>query len=93
MNYIDQIAEQIKQALPKDLYPNEDSELLFRLYAVLALTLGQKVEAKDVHDAWSAWMSQSNPAHESIVPFANLSANVQAQDEPFVDAIRKVSAS
>jgi hypothetical protein len=93
MNYVDQIAEQIKQALPRDLHPSENPEALFRLYAVLALTLGQEVEAEDVHDAWSAWMSQSNPDHESIVPFANLSVDVQAQDEPFAAAIREVSAS
>lgn len=93
MNYVDQIAERIKQALPRDLHPSENSEALFRLYAVLALTLGQEVEAEDVHDAWSAWMSQSNPDHESITPFANLSADVQAQDEPFAAAIREVSAS
>ncbi len=57
------------------------------------LTGGEKVEARNVHDAWSAWMSQSNPRHDSIRPFEQLTVDVQAQDEPFAEAIRKVAAN
>lgn len=73
--------------------PEGDADLLFRMYAVLALAVGEKVEAANVHDAWSAWMSQSDPRHDSIQPFDKLSEDVRIQDEPFAEAIRKVAAS
>ncbi|MDP9439308.1 MAG: hypothetical protein M3P49_11265 [Actinomycetota bacterium] len=92
MNYIVDIAERIKREVPTDLLPREDTDLLFRMYAVLALTVGEKVEVRNVHDAWSAWMSESNPRHDSVRPFEQLTENVQAQDEPFAEAIRKVAA-
>lgn len=91
-NYIVDIADRIKQEVPPDLLPQEDTDLLFRLYAVLALTVGERVQASNVHDAWSAWMSQRNPEHASIQPFEALSEDVQAQDEPFAEAIRKVAS-
>ncbi len=93
LNYIDDIARRIKREVPSDILPKGDTDLLFRMYAVLALALGEKVEAENVHDAWSAWMSQSDPGHESIEPFDKLPEDVQAQDEPFAEAIRKVAAS
>ena len=92
MNYIDDIAERIKREVPPNLLPEEDTDLLFRMYAVLALVLGKKVEAANVHDAWSAWMSQSDPGHDSIQPFDELPEDVQAQDQPFAEAIRKVAS-
>jgi hypothetical protein len=52
------------------------------MYAILALTLGDNVRAKDVHDAWATWMSQHDPDHESIKPFDDLDKDTQAQDEP-----------
>ena len=79
--------------MPPDLLPEGDTGLLFRLYAVLALAVGERVEAANVHDAWSAWMSQSDPRHESIEPFDKLSEDVRAQDEPYAEAIRKVAAN
>ncbi len=93
MNYLDDIAQRIKWEVPPDLLPEGDTDLLFRMYAILALSLGEKVEATNVHDAWSAWMSQSNLEHNSIEPFEKLPADVQAQDEPFADAIKKVANS
>ncbi len=92
LNYIDVIAERIRQEVPLELLPEGDTVLLFRMYAILAFTVGEKVEARNVHDAWSAWMSQSDPEHDSIKPFERLSEDVQAQDEPFAEAIRRVAA-
>lgn len=54
------------------------------MYAVLALALGEKVETANVHDAWSAWMSQSDPSHDSIQPFDKL-----PEDGPFAEAIKR----
>ena len=89
---MDDIAQRIKHEVPPDLLPQGDTDLLFRMYAVLALSLGEGTGAASVHDAWSAWMSQSDPEHESIQPFDKLSENVQSQDEPYAKAIRKVAA-
>jgi hypothetical protein len=71
--------------------PEGDTDLLFVMYAVLALTVGEDVRAEDVHDTWSAWMTYRDPSHESIKPFAQLSPETRKTDQPFVDAIRKVA--
>ncbi len=92
MNYIVDMAQRIRRELSPELIPEGDTDSLFLIYAVLALALGAKVTARDVHDAWAAWMSQQNPAHESIRPFDELDEETQAQDEPFAEAIRRVSA-
>jgi hypothetical protein len=91
LNYIDDIAQRIKREVPSDFLPEGDTDLLFRMYAVLVLSLGEETDVANVHDAWSAWMSQSDPGHESIEPFDKLSEDVRAQDEPFAEAIRKVA--
>jgi hypothetical protein len=69
------------------------SQELFGLYAVLARVKGGRVTAADVHDAWSAWMADRNPTHRSRRPFAELDAETQAADEPFVAAIRAVASA
>lgn len=92
MNYIVDVAQQIQREVPPELIPEGDTDSLFLMYAVLALAVREKVQARDVHDAWAAWMSEQNPAHESIKPFADLDEETQAQDEPFAEAIRRVSA-
>jgi hypothetical protein len=92
MNYIVDVAQRIRREVPPELMPEGDADPLFLMYALLALALGEKVRARDVHDAWAAWMSQQNPAHESIKPFDDLDEETQAQDKPFAEAIRRVSA-
>jgi hypothetical protein len=92
LNYITEIAEQIKQELPQEVLPEDDMDLLFLMYAVLVLTVGEDVQAEDVHDTWSAWMTHRRPSHESIKPFAELSREIQKTDQPFVEAIRKVAS-
>jgi hypothetical protein len=77
--------------VPQEVLPKGDTDLLFLMYAVLALTLGEDVGAEDVHDVWSAWMTYSEPLHESIKPFAQLGPETKKADQPFVDAIKKVA--
>jgi hypothetical protein len=62
------------------------------MYAVLALTVGEDVQAENVHDTWSAWMTYRDPSHQSIKAFAQLSPDTQRQDQAFVRAIRKVAS-
>jgi len=92
LNYITDIAERIRREVPQEVLPKGDTDLLFLMYAVLALTVGDKVQAEDVHDVWSAWMTYHDPLHHSIKPFTRLSSEMKKTDRPFVDAIRKVAS-
>lgn len=91
MTYLDELAAEIEQRVPRDLLPDADSGSLFRLYALLALAKGRAVDAVDVHNAWAAWMQERDPDHRSIKPFEELDPETQASDEPFVEAIRAVA--
>jgi hypothetical protein len=93
MSYVQDLADQIKDRVPSDKLPDEDAESLFLNYALLALVKGQHVSAEDVHDAWSAWMTQIDPSHESLVPFAELDAATRAEDDVYVQAIRATATS
>lgn len=83
-NYIDALAAEIGELAPCP-------EDLLRLYALLALTSGSLTSLEDVHDAWSAWMAGRVPGHRSLIPFADLSPDVQQMDAPYRDAIIKVA--
>ena len=93
MSYINDLAVAIYREaegpddMPLNLAP------LYLGYAVLALAKGPAVTAEDVHDAWAAWASEAyDDQHRSLVPFGQLTPAVQALDEPYVDAIRRVAA-
>jgi hypothetical protein len=77
----------------QDLLPEEDSELLFLMHAELLLAKGIDVTREDVHNAWSAWMTHRGEAHESLIPFDQLSPETRAEDGPFVAAIRRVAGA
>lgn len=91
--YLDAIADAIRDAVPTDAVPDEDTSALFRSYAVLLLAKGTEVTRADVHNAWVAWMASRDSAHESLVPFQDLDPATQAEDSPFVTAILVVARS
>ena len=91
MNYLDDLANEIRLAVRHDAVPDEDTTNLFRLYAVLLLAKGESVTGQDVHNAWVAWKLEREEGHESIVPFDQLDNATQAEDSPFVVAIRLVA--
>lgn len=93
MNYIDEIADAIRSKVSPDQLPDENTAVLFRLYAVLVLAKGTGVTMRDVHNAWSAWMISSDPNHESIKPYDELSPDVKREDEPYLNAIRAVAST
>jgi hypothetical protein len=93
LSYVDDLAAGIRDALPPELIPSGDTSMLFRMYAVLALAKGEDVVLEDVHDAWAAWMSGRDPDHRALVPFAELPAEVQFADQPYLDGIRAVARS
>ena len=91
MTYVDELAEAIRSAIAPQLLPDGDTRSLFRIYAVLAMAKGGLVELEDVHDAWSAWMSEQNPEHHSLKPLAELPPEVRSADEPYLQAIHDVA--
>jgi hypothetical protein len=91
MTYLDELATEIERRVPHELLPDDGTDSLFRLYALLALAKGRAVTAVDVHNAWAAWMLERDPGHRSIKPFDELDAETQASDAPFVEAIRAVA--
>ncbi|CAM3385372.1 hypothetical protein BST27_28645 [Mycobacterium intermedium] len=91
MSYLDADAELIRSCLPSGTGVPEDSDDLFILYAILMRAKGEGTRAADVHDAWSAWMSRSEPDHESIRPYDQLAPSVQEEDAPFLTAIRSAA--
>ena len=88
MNYLDDLGRRIRGHVPLANLPEEDTRALFRGYAVLLLAKGSHVTPADVHNAWAAWMIQTDPTHDAIVPYADLSSEVAGDDLPYVQAIR-----
>lgn len=94
MNYVEHLAARIREELPDDADPPEDADSLFLLYALLALTKGERVTRQDVHDAWSTWMTTRGHArHKSLQPFDELDGKTRELDEPYVTAIRRAARS
>ncbi|MFE6506349.1 hypothetical protein ACFVDI_02060 [Nocardioides sp. NPDC057767] len=89
MTYLDDIAQTIRESVDPNVGVPGESDDLFRLYAVLSLVKGESVTARDVHDAWVAWMQTKGEEHESMIPFDSLDASTRAEDKPFVDAIHR----
>lgn len=85
MNYAQTVIDRINTELP-GLAPD-----LATLYALLALTVGQSVTLADVHDAWSVWRTRTRPDHPSLVPFGELSPEVQDLDQQYRDGIHRVA--
>lgn len=91
MNYLQEIANAITREVSSDALPDRDTSDLFLVYAVLLLARGQGVSREDVHNAWVAWMTSHGEELPTMVPFGELPAEEQAEDSPFVSAIRAVA--
>lgn len=91
MTYLETVAEEIRQAVPDDALPDDDTSGLFLIYAVLLLAKGADVTREDVHNAWVAWMMSKREQNDSMLPFDALPSDTQAEDSPFVVAIRTVA--
>lgn len=92
MSYITELADRIRSRVSPDLVPEEDATRLFLIYAALALAKGEATTPRDVHNAWAAWMAERDPTHGSLQPFEKLDPEKQAEDDPFVAAIRSALA-
>jgi hypothetical protein len=91
LNYLDDLADRIRAAVPPADLPHDDTRELFRMYALLLLAKGTAVTKADVHNAWVAWMAGRNADHESLLPFESLSDDTASADEPYVEAIHLVA--
>lgn len=88
MNYI----QTIKDALETELkMKGTDYEGLLDVYALLVFTVGEDCTNEHVHDAWSIWQDETQPDHRSLIPFNELTKEVQDLDEPYRQAIIKVA--
>jgi hypothetical protein len=91
LTYLDELAEAVRAAGPRDSLPDDDTSALFLGYAVLVLAKGENLTGEDVHNAWVARMASKGESYEAMVPFAPLPREAQDEDSPFVMAIRRVA--
>lgn len=84
MNYVDKVKYRLKDKI------NVSGNLL-DLYLLLVLTKGTKTTLEDVHNAWSIWKNNTFKEHYSIVPFSELSKEVQNKDKKYRDGIIEVA--
>ena len=64
---------------------------LLDLYTLLVFTKGIDCELIDVHDAWAIWRNNSNPSHKSLIPFSELTPEVQELDREYAEAIQQTA--
>ncbi len=88
-NYIDEIKKELADRV-------KIGKGLQNVYALLVLVKGTDVTLADVHDAWAVninqhWDFEQFGNHRSLVPFDQLSEEVQEKDQKYVDAIREVA--
>lgn len=69
-----------------ELLPGCDRALL-NLYALLAMTRGVNTSLEDVHDAWGIWRNADAPQHRSLIPFDELTVEVQELERKYMEAI------
>ena len=93
LNYLEADAALIVACLPEEIDDEITKEQvpLFYTYALLMRAKGVDTQWEDVHDAWSAWASAARPDHPALVPFEELTPEIQALDQPFLDAIREAA--
>ena len=84
MNYI----QKAKEELRKEIDVPDD---LLDLYTLLVIIMMRSTTKEDVHDAWSVWQNKTNPTHKSLIPFDELTSEVQELDREYRDAIIKVA--
>lgn len=87
-------AEAVRVALDEKLeMSGTPYEGLLDFYGLLVLTVGKDCTQKHIHDAWSLWQNQTQPEHRSLIPFEELSREVQEFDEKYRVAVVEVALS
>jgi hypothetical protein len=81
MNYVEAFRSEVAKELPG--LP----DALLDMYTLLGLRFDELVNEEDVHDAWSVWKNTIDPKHKSLIPFEELSLEVQQLDTKYVEGI------
>lgn len=89
--YLKDIAATIRTHIPDESMPGVGAEDLLTSYAVLLRAKGTNVTNSDIHDAWAAWIVRSDPTHDALVPYDELTVDVQEQDLVFATAVRRAA--
>ena len=88
MNYIQKAIELIEE---ETKMRGTDYEGLLEVYALLVFIVGEDCTNEHIHDAWSVWQNRTMPDHRSLVPFSELTKEVQDLDEPYRQAVIKAA--
>ena len=88
MNYIQKIYELLDKELKMK---GTTYEGLLETYGLLVLTVGENCTQEHIHDAWSIWQNKTQPEHRSLIPFNNLTKDVQELDESYRKVVIKVA--
>lgn len=81
MSYVTEVLDLLDEELPGL------SGDLADFYALLVLTTGEDTTNEHVHDAWSMYTSIKRPDHRSLIPFEELTEEVQELDSKYRDGI------
>lgn len=84
MTYIDKVKNKLGEKI------NVNDKLL-DLCSLLVLCKGDNTTLENVHDAWAIEKNSSFHEHRSIVPFNELTEDVQEIDRKYMEAIRETA--
>jgi hypothetical protein len=84
LNYVEIVCNKLHSLLKLD-------DDLAELYALLLFSKGIATTLEDVHNAWAIWQNVSRPTHKSLIPFKDLTLEVQELDRKYMEAIHKVA--
>ena len=75
MNYVQKVQEMLDEELH---FKGTIYEGLLEVYALLVLTVGENCTNEHIHDAWSIWQNKTMPDHRSLIPFNQLTPEVDS---------------
>lgn len=88
-NYMMKRAAILKEELNQEL-----PEVLFSCYldlACISASTGTPITNEAIHDAWSIWKNTVDCTHKSIIPYNQLSIEIQELDTPYTDAVNRAA--
>lgn len=85
MNYIEAVRQELLE------HNDEIDDAHADVYALLVLTTGVNTTLENIHDAWAVLKNTVRPDHKSLIPFWELSPEVQALDQSYLDSVLYVS--
>jgi hypothetical protein len=88
INYIQLAENELEARLKMRGTPYEG---LLQVYALLVFVVGERCTKRNIHDAWSSWQNLTQPEHRSLLPFDQLTKEVQRLDETYRLAVVEVA--